>query len=279
MSQFERKLSHTSLSTFRRCKMRYKWGYLDDHAPPPGKGLMMGGTGHVALGAWYKAISEEVPSEEASTLALKAASDRLTEYEKEVGEPQDKIWEDLAVILERYFEWALEKDDFRAYEIEHRFELEIDDFVLIGYIDGLVERSNGTHWLLEHKFNKQVSTKHLELDPQVSLYMMAARASGFDISGVFYNVIRTTIKGKAQTEPVVRLPVFRNNEGLEQIVLETVYQMREMREFHETVGEKAYRNPTRECSWDCGFFNACLAMNDDGDPIPALRIIPLKEYK
>lgn len=279
MTKFERKLSHTSMSSFRRCKMRYKWSYLDNYDPLPSRGLMVGGTGHVALGAWYKALSEEKSAEEASEIALKTASLRLAEYEEQHGEEQDKIWDDLSVILVRYFEWALENDDFNAYEIEYKFEFEVGDFMLIGYIDGLVERSNGTHWLLEHKFNKQVSTKHLELDPQVSIYMLAARVSGFDVRGVFYNVIRTTIGGIAATEPVVRLPVFRNNEGLAEIISELNMQMEEMRDFHETGGEFAYRNPTRECSWDCGFYHACLAMNDDGNPLPALRVIPLKDYK
>ncbi|MCK4824469.1 PD-(D/E)XK nuclease family protein [bacterium] len=279
MAKFERKLSHTSLSTFRRCKMRYKWGYLDNHAPLPSKGLMTGGTGHVALGAWYKALSEEKSQEETVTIALKAASAKLTEYEEMHEEPMDDLWDNLEIILRRYFDWALKRDDFTAYEIEYKFELEVGDFTLIGYIDGIVERDNGTHWLLEHKFNKQVQTKHLELDPQVSIYLLAARASGFDVRGAYYNVVRTTIKGIAATEPVVRLPVFRNNEGLEQIVYEMVEQMEEMRQFHETNGEAAYRTPTRDCSWDCGFYHACLAMNDDGDPVPALRAIPLKDYK
>ena len=52
-----------------------------------------------------------------------------------------------------------------------------------------------------------------------------------------------------------------------------------LKKFHESNGEKAYRNPTRDCSWDCGFNNACLAMNDNGDPVPALQVIPLKDYK
>jgi 7,8-dihydro-6-hydroxymethylpterin-pyrophosphokinase len=75
------------------------------------------------------------------------------------------------------------------------------------------------------------------------------------------------------------LPVYRNNEGLEQVALEAINQMREMRAFHESNGENAYRTPTMDCSWDCGFFNACLAMNDDGDPFPVLRTIPTREYE
>jgi len=63
------------------------------------------------------------------------------------------------------------------------------------------------------------------------------------------------------------------------MVHELVWQMREMQAFHDNEGEFAYRNITMDCSWDCGFFNSCLAINDDGDPAPALRVIPIKEYE
>jgi len=279
MEQFNRKLSHTSLSTFRRCKMRYKWGYIDNYDPLPSKGLMIGSIGHAALGAWYKSLSTGNSTGESADIALKAASTKLTEYEEQFGYEMPDLWDDMAIIIPRYFEWALESDDFIAHEIEHKFEITVGEFALIGYIDGIVERNNGTLWILEHKFNKQVQTGHLDLDPQVSIYMLAARTSGFDVRGALYNVVRTTIGGKAENEPVVRLPVFRNNEGLAQIVQELVYQMREMKEFHMQNGVNAYRTPTRDCSWDCGFYNACLAMNDDGNPIPALRVIPIKEFE
>ena len=279
MTQFERRLSHTSLSSFRRCKMRYKWGYIDNHAAPSSPAQIKGGVGHVGLAAWYPAIANAKTFNPAGDIALKAASDKLAEYEREAGKEMTDIWDDIAIILERYFKWAIDADDFQVQEIEYKFELEIDDFILIGYLDGIVQRIDGSLWILEHKFTKQARVKHLELDPQLSLYMLAARASGFDVRGALYNVIRTTLGGIAATEPVVRLPVYRNNEGLQQIAREIVLQMKEMRTFHEQNGKDAYRNQIMDCSWDCSFFNPCLAMNDDGDPTPALQLIPIKEYK
>lgn len=279
MTKFERRLSHSSMSTFRRCLMQYKWKYLLNYEPLASPPLIKGSCGHAALGAGYMALAKKENLDAVVEISLKAASNKLAEFEEKAGDEMTDIWDDLSIIIPRYYEWARENDDFIAHEIEYKFEFEIDDFTVIGYFDGIVERTNGTLWLLEHKFTKQVRVKHLELDPQISLYMLAARATGFDIRGVFYNVVRTTIGGKAETEPVVRLPVYRNNEGLEQIAIEAVNQMREIRAFHENEGENAYRTPTMDCSWDCGFFNACLAMNDDGDPFPALRLIPTKDYK
>lgn len=279
MPPFERKLSHSSMATYRRCLMRYKWGYLDDYDPLPSRGQMMGGIGHVALGEWYRSLGDGKSKKEALDLSLGAASARLAEYENQYGYEMNDLWDPFSVIIQRYADWALEQDDFKCYRntIEHKFELKLGDFTLIGYIDGIVEKSNGSLWVLEHKFNKQVQTKHLELDPQVSIYMLAARATGFDVRGALYNVIRTTLTGIAEKEPVVRLPIYRNNEGLEKVIEELHLQMQQMRKFHEEGGINAFRNPTRDCSWDCGFYGACLAMNDDGNPMPFLRTLPMRQ--
>jgi len=281
MPPFERKLSHSSLSSFRRCQMRYKWGYIDNLDPPPSPGQMFGSIGHVALGEWYRSMADPLTVTKAQDNALKAASVKLSEYEEKQQEEMPDLWNDVSTVLLRYFDWAVDNDDFEMVPdlIEHKFELKLGDFTLIGYIDGIVRRSNGSLWVLENKFNKQVRTGHLDLDPQISIYMLAARATGYDVRGAFYNVVRTTIKGIAEREPVVRLPVFRNNEGLEKIVEELVLQMIQMKKFHDEQGIFAYRNPTRDCNWDCGFYGACLAMNDDGDPTPVLRSIPLKDIE
>ncbi|KON33811.1 hypothetical protein AC477_01090, partial [miscellaneous Crenarchaeota group-1 archaeon SG8-32-1] len=207
---FERKLSYTSLATFRRCKMRYKWKYIDDYAPPSSINQAMGGVGHAGLGAWYTSLADELSTEEAKEAAFQAADLKLSEYERELGNELPDTWDNASLILDRYFDWSLGNDSFVAHEIEHKFELRIDDFVIIGYIDGIVElERDGSLWILEHKFTKQVRTKHLEIDPQISLYMLAARATGFDVRGAYYNVVRTTITGKAEKEPVVRMPVYR----------------------------------------------------------------------
>jgi hypothetical protein len=42
----------------------------------------------------------------------------------------------------------------------------------------------------------------------------------------------------------------------------------------EKEGGVPYRNPTKDCSWDCAFFQACLSMTDDGqDPTDILKTI------
>jgi RecB family exonuclease len=267
----QRKFSHSSLKTFRRCRYRYFLHYVQNYDPLPSKGLVRGSVGHAALGEFYKKIN--LPQEERVELALKAASDELFKYDEEFQEE----WDFMDLILRRYFDWASINDPFsEVIGIEEKFELTLGKHTLIGYIDGIVA-SRGSNWLLESKFLSQVSTKSLPLDPQVSIYLLAARKLGYNPRGVYYNIVRMAKGGIAEREPVVRMPVFRNNEGLKVIERELIAQMDEMQDFHDGM-QIIYRNTIGDCSWDCGFYDVCLSLNDDGTSQSVLNKIPRSEH-
>lgn len=269
MENPNRRYSHTSLSTFRRCLQRYQWKYVDNHRPLPSLGLVRGSVGHETLASWYLDLDDEK--------ALQVASNKLAEYEDLLDRDLNDEWDLIALVLQRYFHWARENDNFEVVTTEEEFELQLDENTIIGFIDGIVKKSDNSIWLLEHKFQKQARTSHLNLDPQVSIYLWAARKMGYDVRGVFYNVIRMAKGGIAEREPTKRLSVFRNNEGLVYIEKEVSMQMHEMNKFH-TTDVPVYRNPTRDCSWDCGFYDACLALNDDGQAKSVLDLIPVETY-
>lgn len=264
----QRSFSHTSMSTYRRCKAQYKWKYIDNLLPTEGTGRIRGSAGHAALATWYSNGCDE----EADKLAIEAMSNKFNDAESESGLDLHSEWDLMCIIIPRYFEWARKNDNFdEIIAIEQKFEMGIGEHTVIGFIDGVVRSKNGSIWLLEHKFNKQVSTKVIDLDIQMSIYMMAAVKMGIKAEGVLYNVIRVAEGGIAATRPVERRHVFRRIDGLRLLEAEMSLQLDEMKEFHEN-GGRVYRNPTANCSWDCSFYGACLAMNDDGDPQTALQI-------
>lgn len=246
---------------------------------PSSVGQARGTIGHAALGLWYSNMGkmEEKERDEAS---IKLAGSMLIDVEKARDESMQEEWELLQIILQRYFDWARAHDNFsEVIAIEHKFEIEIDGIPLIGYIDGIV-RINKSIWLLEHKFNKQVRTSHIDLDPQMSIYLMAARKEGINATGVLYNVVRVAEKGIAATQPVERRQVFRNQEGLEFVEQELSIQMQEMKAAHEAGSiPYLYRSQTSECSWDCSFYDCCLLINDCGDASPLLKKFPVKDYE
>lgn len=266
------------MSTYRRCRLKYKFGYLDDLEPKPGLGLVRGGAMHEAVGAWY---GSNLPhGEERSNFALQAASNKLFEFEQKWGENADDEWYIMEVVLRRYFDWATQNDpmDFeKVLGIEEKFVLELEPGILItGFIDGLVRDNHGRIYLLEHKFLKSVSRKALDLDPQVSLYLFAAHEMGYNPYGVFYNIVRMTEGGKAADHPVDRHYIYRNPEGFPIIRAEVTRQIKEMKAYHN--GRlPTYRNPQDDCFWSCGFYQACLSLNFDGQADAILEAMPKKE--
>lgn len=244
------------MKTWRRCKLKYYWKYIQNYDEGSSIGQVKGSIGHNALGEWYRSYDREK--------ALQVASDTLQKYEQDAGTEYQEEWELLELVLSRYFDWSEQNDVFeKTVGIEQRFDMKIDGIPITGYIDGIVT-VNGVNWLLEHKFLKQARTKGLPLDPQVSIYLLAARTAGYNPRGVLYNVIRMAKGGVAEREPVIRIPLYRNAEGMNQIAAELGIQLREMRDFHEN-GGAIYRNCIDDCSWDCRFFSVCLSINDNGD--------------
>jgi len=247
------------MSTWRRCKQRYFWKYVKNYVPVAGVGLIKGSACHKAMDEWYRTADDKE--------AMRIAMDHLTDAEMTLDSSLDKEWDLLQVVLPRYFDWARDNDSFTVEKTEFKFEIDIAGIPVIGYIDGIVKIKDMT-WILEHKFLKQVSTGHLDVDAQISLYMLASHKIGLNPYGVLYNIVRMTKGGKAANEPVERIRLFRNIEGLEYIENEITKQLGEMRDFHENVpnvGYMIYRTPVRECAWDCSFFPVCQSINDCGD--------------
>lgn len=256
------KFSHSSISTFRRCKVRFKWQYMDNYSAPPGLGQMKGSMGHAALSKWYTTFDEN--------LAMQEASNVLSGFQSQFNMDLQEDWEFMDLVLHRYFQWSDENDNVdEILAVEKKFDIPLGDHTLTGYIDAVMKDKSGI-WLMEHKFNQRMDLKGLDLDPQMSIYLLAARKIGYDAVGIIYNGIRMVKGGIAEEQPVVRTKIFFNQEGLDVIEYELIQQMDEIRDFLNDKG-RLYRNPTHDCYWDCGFYRACLMLNDTGNARPVLN--------
>jgi hypothetical protein len=256
------------LATWRRCKQKFTWSYLDDlTVKTPSMGLARGSAGHKALEAYYGGSRDLV---EALGVAWETFLDKCG------NEPEQKEWDLLESALKRYDEWASVNDKFEILRLEYHFVIDVGPYKMQGYIDGIVMQS-GNVWLLEHKFQKRVSTKHIPLDPQVSIYMIAAIIAGYQPSGVMYNMVRIGNGPTAIREPVVRKLAYRNPEGLQYFGGELLTQMQEVNDFIENE-QTPYRNLTSDCTWDCPFQDACLDLMADGNASATLALFDKKEF-
>lgn len=264
------KLSNSSMSAWRRCRLQFYLKYVGNYLSPSSKAQRRGGCFHAGVAEWYTSGKEEA--------SIDAAFQKLQEHQTENDRDYSDEWELIEYVLRRYIAWSWDNDDFSIVTvngkpaIELRVDVNLGGFPVMGIIDGIVEYK-GKNWILEHKLVDQVRTQTVDLDWQVSLYMLMAHKLGFNPAGVFYNVVRATKGGIAEKQPVVRMPTYRNVEGLAVIEQEVISQAEEIHKFLAE-GGKVYRNATRDCSWDCGFFTACLSINDNGDPEPVLRTLP-----
>ena len=257
-------VSYSKMASFRRCLQSFHWKYMNKYFTPSSMGQQRGTSGHAALAVWHVGYDRKE--------AIEAAWDSWSG----AGYADNEDWQLLYAALLRYFDWSASHDTFVLKVAEQKFDVEYDldgvPVILTGYMDGIVEE-DGRLWVLENKFLKRMDNNDTSLDMQVSTYMLAAQLLKYDVSGVIYNKVRISDSKVAVTEPVVRTRMFRNPQGLDRVQNEMIQQMRQMI-FYEKGGGVPYRNPTKDCSWDCAFYQACLSMQDDGqDPTELLKMI------
>lgn len=255
------KFSHTSMSCYRRCRYRFFLQYVEKLKSPPSLGMLRGSAGHKALAYWYTNQKDDEG-------ALEIAYDV---YTKELGAeiPQEE-WETTETVLRRYFGFAADDDwKFLAEEQFFDFSVEFEEFRkqsihFIGYIDGVIDTGNGIY-LLENKFLKRVPSKVSMMDAQVSMYLLAAKMLELDVTGVLYNMVRTTTGKTAEKEPFVRKTIFqRDAGGLRYKYQEAVAQAMEIQEWLKNPAQALYRNETENCSWDCSYYQICMSLTDSG---------------
>lgn len=231
--------SNTSTSTFRRCKYKYHLSYGKEKigvATEKGPGLKMGSAGHMAFKAYYSGKS------------IKTAHDWAYESFAPSNEAEEKKFEVLKTVLKNY--WPIAKTDrWKIIEIEKKVEVGRYQ----GIFDLIITNPNGKIWIVDHKFNRSHSTSHLDVDTQVSYYLLLAQKLGIDAQGLLYNIIPTD--GGKDHYPIRKL-VSRSPTFLKNFEKDLEAQVQEMDRFYTE--PTPYRNFTKDCSYDCEFYFQCL---------------------
>ena len=163
----------------------------------------------------------------------------------------------------------------------------------VGTFDGVYRHTDTNKcWLMEHKTASQIDTGHLPLDDQAGSYVSVAnpllRASGEmkpkeSIAGIRYNFLA---KRKPHDKPRDSEGRYLNKDGsvskvqpkdtvLREPVNRTRYEQdTQLRRIaNEAIVMEPFRkgqlqlvkNPTRDCKWDCDFFELCQVHETGGD--------------
>jgi hypothetical protein len=256
-------ISHTMASCWRRCRRRFLWRYVDCWRPnKEAVGLQRGSLGHLAMAHYL--VHHNMP---AAIQHMRQEADPAT---------SEDLLEQMAEVLLRYAAWApttvLDQSIERVLYTEMREELDVGNgHTLVFIIDGVFQRKDGTVWLWENKFNKRASVGHVANDAQIGWYTMAFRRKHGPCSGVAYNVVRMADGPTARKEPALRQMCYRSPDGDGLTWVELQQQLQEINTFLNRLKAPqqerlAYRNPTKDCSWDCDYQAACIALQEDGSP-------------
>lgn len=183
----------------------------------------------------------------------------------------------------------------------------------VGTIDLIVRDllANGRIRYVDHKFMKVIEKRHLWIDSQNGGYLAIGthelRKAGLigpkeAVRDLTYNFLR---KAKQDTRKRNRFGEYLNLDGtvskkqpppyFQRIVVERTVRERNQQIYN--IGEEAlamnafrtgklnlYKNPTRDCSWDCAFFTLCGIHESGGDVDGTIKVMyektdPYAEYK
>lgn len=234
------------------------------------------------VGESYDTLKISGPEEEAEFESdLELGKIMLTEHLNRYGD--DPNWE---VIYPEHTFAVLIRDPENPKKAIVRY---------VGTFDAIyINKKTGEVWLMDHKSAKAIDTGHLFGDEQAGSYVAVAPTQlvaegilkkGEDIAGIMYNFLA---KRKPDSRPrdengrylnkdgsiskvqppktlhrePVKKTAFQNKKQIERIGIEAAL----MEPFREE-GQEAWlmKNFTRDCKWDCDFYELCSVDETGGD--------------
>lgn len=207
-------LTNSRMSTARTCLKKHYFAYELGWRPEgDAKALRMGSNCHKGTELHSKGETPETAISVATRRYSRDDFDQAIEAEQ------------IACLLNGYF-WYWGEQNLETVAVELQFELPIRSpdtgkalriFNVGGKIDRIVRLADGRLAVLETKTTGDSIApdsdywRRLDLDQQISLYMLAARELGHDVQTVLYDVIR-----KPSIEPC-QVPI-RDEQGFKIVV-------------------------------------------------------------
>lgn len=298
-----RRISQSDLKDFQRCKRRYWLRHVRRLAPrlhgPVGP-LQSGTRVHEALEAFYQPDMSLDPRQALENAINEALSEYATACKAIDVEPDpfvlDKFKKDTDLeraMVEGYFEWLADTGAdayLKVIAAEEQISVTSDQigaemgqpFVVVGKLDARVlDEVTGFTQFVDHKtvqnFAQLLPT--LQGDAQMLHYhlLLSILHPNQHVDGALYNMLRKVKRGPRSKPPYYqRETIIHNADEVESYRLRLIGLITNVIEFEQRVsqlgelGVKMFAQPTvtRDCSWDCDFFDIC-GMFDDGSRVEA----------
>jgi hypothetical protein len=268
-------ISHSEIKNWKRCRWRHhlanqcRLERLERALP-----LAMGSLGHEILEQWYALPLAERTPRSMEKIAQRQA--RITEEKSLTSEERELI----TAMVVGYAGWAKAEDAMIGVgatipELEFTLPLTAEgDVLLRGKIDTVFESTKfkqtvGHH---EHKFVGRIETGIFEQAEQINMYLWALRQLYPKMRSwrSYPNLLRKQLPGPRVTADLFcRTEEERTDEQINQWAQDTRITAFDM------LGAAVYVTPTKDCTWDCDFRNACMLR---GQPEELLDVLKT-EYK
>ncbi len=180
MEERRLKLSYSSVSVYEKCPLQYKFLYVDKLPTIPTPALSFGESLHSALEWFYSGDTPHPPtlqqllekldelwvSEGFQCLRADCHGNEIDQEEKYKAHARE-------VLTAFYYANA---PNFRLpLALEHRFSLDLGEFVLTGRIDRVDRHPDGSYEIIDYKTNRRLPTlDQLREDLQLPIYQFAA---------------------------------------------------------------------------------------------------------
>lgn len=284
-------------ATFKRCRQKWWWSAVEGLTPRRIRpALAFGDLVHQSLAAFYipgrrrgpkpATTFKKVYKEQASDFKIIDAD----------GEQWTDALEMGVHILENYYEEYGDDDDIEIVAPEMPFKFKLVDvggkpFWSVGRWDALMRWiPTGEYGLLEHKTGSEQLKGHLQMDEQASGYWAGAveylahlRKVGklpkghrdLELEMILYNFLRKakrddrpqneeglflnkngTVSKRQPTPYFDRIQVYRDDDDRRSVIKRIRQEQFEMR-LARAKRLPIYKNPTKDCSWDCPFYDMC----------------------
>lgn len=173
-----RLFSYSQFSSFERCPLQYKYGYVLRVPTPDTASSNFGQVIHRTLKDFYEVIGSK-GGQEINFATLKEIYDRHWQRRGFMNvDHLESEYERGVEVLERFFDDNSDSWSAAAF-LEKQFVWKVDDIGVTGYIDRIDELSDGSYEVIDYKTGSSGGVKKLEKrvakEEQLMIYALACR--------------------------------------------------------------------------------------------------------
>ena len=196
-----KRLSASAVDTYERCGLRFKLERDWRIPEKPAAAMQYGAAIHRVLKTYFDSVRLGRPKTEEELIELfrqDLESSKIQEsYQRELYEKQGISQ------LHEFLATARDVDASQVLQTEEPFEIRIDETVVVGRIDRIDRRPDGTVAIIDYKTGKSRSQEDADDSLQLSIYAIAAQQKwGYKVGDLIFhnldgNVPVTTRRGES----------------------------------------------------------------------------------